>query len=143
VTRAYKHALANPRYFLEITGFYWDTVIVQDIGPRVTRVHRWAVENCKPQADTAEAVAKLVISSPPRFTSFDSVKKYFIDVVLSNLSRRERHDDVFWCCFLAELDSSGLPECSLGGPLHKMVYQVHDDFEPDDVSLTLMVGPND
>lgn len=130
---SYKHALADPRYFLQITGFYWDTVIDRNIGDSVRRVRNWAKRQGKPQVDTAHAIARLVAAAPPRFTSFNSVKKYFLDTVLSNIPKRYCYDDVFWCCFLAEIDDSGVPECSLGGPLHKMVYKIHDDFDPDDV----------
>lgn len=132
---AYKHALADPDYFLEITGFYWDTVIEDSVGDRVRAVYDRAREQRKPQLEVARGVAKLVTTNPPRFTSFSSVKKYFVDTVLSNIPKRYVYDDVFWCCFLAEADNSGIPECSLGGPLHKMVLKVHDDFEPDDVAL--------
>lgn len=135
MTHAYKHALADPTYFLEITGFYQSQVIEKDIGDQVRRVHQWANGQGKPQADTAHAVARLVAAGPPRFTSRTSLKKYFVDTVLSSIPRPYRYDDVFWCCFLAEIDDSGNPECSLGGPLHKMVYEIHDDFDPDDVAL--------
>lgn len=131
----YKYALADPEYVLEITGFYWDTVVDGGVSDKVRRVYELAKISNKPQLDIARGVAQLVASDPPRFTSFDSVKKYFVDRVLSNIPRRYVYDDVFWCCFLAEADDSGIPECSLGGPLHKMVIKVHDDFEPEDVVL--------
>ena len=135
MTATYKNELADPKYVLEVTGFYWDNVISRDIGNIVRNVRDMAASRGKPQLDTAMALARLVISDPPASFDFNSVKIYFFDSVLSSIPRTYRYDDVFWCCFLAEMDDSGIPECSIGGPVHRMVYKVHDDFDPGDVSL--------
>ena len=130
-----KHALADPNYLLEITAFYWDMVVDKGIDNKARNVHQWARSKAKPQMDTAQAVAALVRAEPPSATDFRGMREYFLAKVLSNIPKPFAHDDVFWCCFLTEIDNSDIPECSFGGPLHKMVYKVYDDFDPDDVTL--------
>lgn len=130
-----KHALADPNYLLEIVGFYWDSVIDRGVDNKARSIHEWAISSHKPQADLARAIAGTVCGNPPAVSDFDGIRKYFLAKVLSKIPKKYVCDDVFWCCFLAEIDSSDIPECSFGGPIHKMVYKVYDDFNPDDVTV--------
>lgn len=127
----YKHGLANPEYFISTSEFYEKFASHGDVADVVAEKAR---KIGKPQYKLALDIVSS-LTEKPNIRSLSDMRKYFVDNVLSKVSRRVYYDDVFWCCFLSSLNSSWGPEFSYGGPLHQVIVEVHDDFDPSDVVL--------
>lgn len=82
----------------------------------------------------AEELADSIALSPPTTESVSDLFKYIRDNVLIEIPNKLQYDDTFWSCLLYLLSSKDVPLCSVGGPFHKMIYRVYDDFDPSDVS---------
>ena len=126
-----RHALADPEELLRRRQFYASAV---DQAKGIHRVYELARQNAWPQLELAQSVARHIASSPPRQDSRHAIASYVKNNIVAKVPRKTRYDDVFWCCLLHILDAESVPECSIGGPLHELIYQVYDDFDPEDVT---------
>jgi len=126
-----RHALADPEELLRRRQFYASAI---DQATGIHRVYELARRNAWPQLELAQKIAHHVASAPPRQDSRPALGSYVKENIVSKVPRKTRYDDVFWCCLLHILDAESVPECSIGGPLHELIYQVYDDFDPEDVT---------
>jgi hypothetical protein len=127
----YRHALADPEELLRRQHFYASAI---DQAAGIHRVFELARKNSLPALEQAQEVARGIAASPPRHDSQKALAHYLRENVISKIARKTRYDDVFWCCLLHILDAEGVPECTIGGPLHSLIYRVYDDFDPEDVT---------
>jgi len=128
---SYTHALSNPEELLRRNDFY---VVASAQSEAILRVYEAAKSKDSSQFNSAEEVADTIAMSPPATDSHASLANYVRDMVLSSVPLRMRYDDVFWSCLLYLLDHKEVPFCAIGGPFHKMIYKIYDDFDPNDVS---------
>ena len=105
----------------------------KDQADGIHRVYELAQAGKRPQLKAAWSAARAVLANPPESTASGFLARYIQDVVLYSLSKKIRYDDVFWCCLLYILNEKKVPNCSIGGPLHGVIYRVFDDFDPEDV----------
>lgn len=126
----YRHALANPAELLRRREFYASAI---DQAAGIHRVFDLAQARKLPQLDLAHKVAQGIAASPPSKDSIADMGNYVKKHVVSQIPRKTRYDDVFWCCLLHVLDAESVPECTIGGPFHELIYRVYDDFDPEDV----------
>ena len=103
--------------------------------PAILSVFEEASRRSLPQVPVAQTSAHTVEKYPPSSYPKDNMGMYFNDVVLGTVPGNARYDDIFWCCLLSLLSDSEVSGCYLGGPLHKLIYTVYDDFDPRDVSF--------
>ena len=127
----YRHALADPEELLRRRRFYASAI---DQATGIHRVYELARRNNMPQLEQAQTLARHIAASPPRHDSPNALGSYVKENIVSKMPRKTRYDDVFWCCLLHILDAESVPECSIGGPLHELIYKVYDDFDPEDVT---------
>lgn len=126
-----RHALADPEELLRRRQFYASAI---DQAAGIHRVYELARRNNLPSLEEARSIARGIASAPPRHDSPQSMASYVKEHVISNISTKTRYDDVFWCCLLHILDAEDVPECTIGGPFHSLIYRVYDDFDPEDVT---------
>lgn len=126
----YRHSLADPEELFRQQRFYASAV---DQEPGIHRVYELATKNALPQVEEARSIAKGIASNPPKNDSPQFLAAYVKDTVVSKISGKTRYDDVFWCCLLHILDLEAVPNCSIGGPFHNLIYRIYDDFDPEDV----------
>lgn len=86
------------------------------------------------QFTAASNSVSTMVDNPPSSYLGGKLDDYFRDVILGSVPETSWYDDVFWCCFLCLAAGTDIEECYLGGPLHCLVYEVYDDFDPRDVA---------
>lgn len=129
--KKFRHALANPEELIRRRRFYASAM---DQAPGIHRVYEIARKKALPQLELAQKVSKRIAASPPQHDSAVALGTYVKENIISQIPRKTRYDDVFWCCLLHILDTEAVPGCTLGGPMHELVYKVYDDFDPEDVT---------
>ena len=130
----YSHPHADPKYLVKQAEFYLATCANPEYTRHLHSVSEWALENKNPCAEKARSLCQGLSTLSPS-APYSSVKKFIQDEVITHITYRERHNDIFWCVLLSLLDSKGSLPFSLGGPVHRAVLQFHDDFHPQDVSI--------
>jgi len=126
----YKHAISDPLVLFERQRFY---ASAKSQGPGIHKVYTLAEKAGAPQLSLAKKVFDFVSSNPPAEDSPHYLAEYMRDTILSQIPRKTRYDDSFWCCLLYLLDKNNVPNCEIGGVLHSFIYKVYDDFDPQDV----------
>lgn len=126
----YLHSLSDPDELFHRREFYASAV---DQAEGIHRVFELAQKQARPSLGLARKVASYCAGSPPKSDSRKYLVSYVKRNILSQVPRNTRYDDIFWCCLLHMLDAEDVPECYIGGPLHELIYQVYDDFDPADV----------
>lgn len=112
-------------------GFYVEALVKES---DLKRVFDQAKTKMSAQFTKAEEIADSMALSPPKTDAKPDLFKYIRDNVLVEIPNKLQYDDTFWSCLLYLLASKDVPLCSIGGPFHKMIYRVYDDFDPNDVS---------
>lgn len=128
---SFVHTLANPKELLVHNSFYVEALAKTE---DIERVFNQAKGKTSLQFSKAEEIADSIALDPPNSDKPSDLYQYMSAKVLSESPTRLRYDDTFWSCLLHLLDSKNVPLCSIGGPFHKMVYRVYDDFDPSDVT---------
>lgn len=126
----YLHSISDPEELLQRREFY---ASASDQAEGIHRVFELAQNQARPSLDLAKKVAAHCIGTPPKNDRRRDLVSYVKRNILSLVPRNTRYDDIFWCCLLHILDAEDVPECYIGGPLHELIYQVYDDFDPADV----------
>lgn len=114
---------------LEHHQYFYASAMEQSEG--IHKVYERAAINSSASLELAKRAVSSVLAAPPK--KDESLVSYLNKIVLSGLPLKTQYDDVFWCCLLHLLDEKDIPDCAIGGQLHKVIYQVYDDFNPEDV----------
>lgn len=131
----FKFAYADPDFLVRQSDFYMKTGYDPSYTESVHKVCKWGLESNSPMATKAGVIAAEILSIAPSVSPCADMSSFVRENVISKLTHREKHSDVFWCVLLSCLDENSDPTFSLGGPFHRAVLTFHDDFHPQDVHI--------
>jgi len=96
----------------------------------ILEVGRALARDNDPRAQLAQSILPSCLAC---LEQGDSFRQSFKSDVLSGIPKVRWFDDKFWCVLLMLLDRTGKDNTHLGGPIHQMILEIHDDFDPRDM----------